>query len=335
MDVNGNVGMDMSGVFGPIYWGTVISLVLGGITALQAYNYFPRHSDRLVIQLVAGAMVVFDFVSSALVVQSVYYYLVPHFGSLSPLASITPELSAECLLSTLITFMCAPSFLWLTKTGRGSWMVPASVAICAVLAFVFGVACTSVMFVYDHHVLGARHHNFSIFFGLAKGFGALTDIIATIAMCILLSGAKTGIQQTNGLLKSLIHYVVHRGVLVTLIQTLLLITFYAAPSRLYWLAFHVNVTKLYANTFWMLKFFPSHHLLTVYQSIRLNSRDQLKQKHAHTVSTSYATYSKGRYASNNATHDKDTETQTAEEEGKNFPMNGMPTVTKTVIISDF
>lgn len=40
--------------------------------------------------------------------------------------------------------------------------------------------------------------------------------------------------RTNGLLKSLIHYVVHRGVLVTLIQTLLLITFYAAPSRLYW-----------------------------------------------------------------------------------------------------
>lgn len=323
MDASSNVGMDMSGVFGPIYWGTVISLVLGGITALQAYNYFPRHSDRLIIQLVAGAMVVFDFVSSALVVQSVYYYLVPHFGSLSPLASITPELSAECLLSTLITFISQLYFVAqlyaVTKTGRGSWMVPVSVAVCAVLAFVFGVACTSVMFVYDHHVLGERHHNFSIFFGLAKGFGALTDIIATIAMCILLSGAKTGIQQTNGLLKSLIHYVVHRGVLVTLIQTLLLITFYAAPSRLYWLAFHVNVTKLYANTFFAM----------------LNSRDQLKQKHAHTVRTSYATYSKGRYASNNATHDKDTETQTAEEEGKNFPMNGMPTVTKTVIISDF
>ncbi len=59
----------------------------------------------------------------------------------------------------------------------------------------------------------------------------------------------------------------------------------------------------------MLKFLLSHNLFIVDQSIRLNSRDQLKQKHAHTVSTSYATYSKGRYASNNATHDKDTETQ--------------------------
>ncbi|KDQ22779.1 hypothetical protein PLEOSDRAFT_1049984 [Pleurotus ostreatus PC15] len=299
MDSNSNVGMDMSGVFGPIYWEMLlIDCRLGGITALQAYNYFPRHSDRLIIQLVVCNDSFFDFVSSALVVQSVYYYLVPHFGSLSPLASITPELSAECLLSTIITFISQLYFVAqlyaVTKTGRGSWMVPVSVAVCAVLAF----ACTSVMFVYDHRVLGERHHNFSvsnhrdIFFGLAKGFGALTDIIATIAMCILLSGAKTGIQQTNGLLKSLIHYVVHRGVLVTLIQMLLLIMFYAAPSRLYWLAFHVNVTKLYANTF-----------------CELNSRDQLKQKHAHTVSTSYATYSKGRYASNNATHDKDTETQ--------------------------
>ncbi|KAF9492358.1 hypothetical protein BDN71DRAFT_1396739 [Pleurotus eryngii] len=300
MDASSNVGMDMSGVFGPIYWGeqdmSLVDARLGGITALQAYNYFPRHSDRLIIQLVVSVQLsrVFDFASSALVVQSVYYYLVPHFGSLSPLASITPELSAECLLSTLITFISQLYFVAqlyaVTKTGRGSWTVPVSVAVCAVLAF-GGFDCLSA---HITRIDNRKWRQFleSIFFGLAKGFGALTDIIATIAMCILLSGAKTGIQQTNGLLKSLIHYVVHRGVLVTLIQTLLLITFYAAPSRLYWLAFHVNVTKLYANTF-----------------CELNSRDQLKQKHAHTVSTSYATYSKGRYASNNATHDKDTETQ--------------------------
>lgn len=82
---------------------------LGGITVLQAYTYFPRPSDRPLIQVivsksscsilrvpqlltggfhgvcVAGTIThtdvyhtyrIFDFVSSALVVQSVYYYLV-------------------------------------------------------------------------------------------------------------------------------------------------------------------------------------------------------------------------------------------------------------------
>ncbi|KAJ8689143.1 hypothetical protein PTI98_013197 [Pleurotus ostreatus] len=262
-------GLDMSTTLGPVYWGTVISLVLGGITVLQAYTYFPHPSDRPFIQVTAASMVIFDFVSSALVVQSVYYYLVPHFGSLAPLASITPELSAECLLSSIITFISQFYFVAqiyaVTRTGRGSWMVPVFVAVCAILALVFGVgknssfrtdqilipelACTSVMFVFHHNVLGDRHRHFELFFGLAKGFGALTDIVATVAMCKLLSNAGTGMSSTHSLLKSLIRFVVHRGVLVTLIQTLLLITFYAAPANLAWMAFHVNVTKLYANTF--------------------------------------------------------------------------------------
>lgn len=41
-------------------------------------------------------------------------------------------------------------------------------------------------------------------------------------------------RSTHSLLKSLIRFIVHRGVLVTLIQTLLLITFYAVPSNLAW-----------------------------------------------------------------------------------------------------
>ncbi len=71
-------------------------------------------------------------------------------------------------------------------------------------------------------------------------------------MCKLLSNAGTGMSsyvlaatrllrltlkvahRTHSLLKSLIRFVVHRGVLVTLIQTLLLITFYAAPANLAW-----------------------------------------------------------------------------------------------------
>ena len=91
-----------------------------------------------------------------------------------------------------------------------------------------------------------------IFFGLAKGSGAAADILATIAMCIYLTSARTGMSElvylflspmitlnvgnhrTNHLITKLTRFVIHRGALVTLIQTLLLITFYAAPNNLYW-----------------------------------------------------------------------------------------------------
>ncbi|KAJ8091805.1 hypothetical protein PM082_021040 [Marasmius tenuissimus] len=106
------------------------------------------------------------------------------------------------------------------------------------------------MYVFHRGVLSHRNGTFAIFFGLAKGFGSITDIIATTAMCYLLKSSNSGVsKQTSGLIKSLTTFVVNRGVLVTLIQTLLLITFYASETKLYWLAFHINVTKLYANTF--------------------------------------------------------------------------------------
>jgi hypothetical protein len=70
------------------------------------------------------------------------------------------------------------------------------------------------MYIFKHGVLSNRNDTFSvsidsefyikasntenhrkIFFGIAKGAGAITDILATIAMCLFLSTAKTGISQ--------------------------------------------------------------------------------------------------------------------------------------------
>jgi hypothetical protein len=62
-------------------------------------------------------------------------------------------------------------------------------------------------------------------------------------------------------------FTIQRGTLVTLIQVLLVVTFFAAPNHVYWydrfrfaveltermfcdrLAIHINLTKLYANAF--------------------------------------------------------------------------------------
>jgi hypothetical protein len=90
--------------------------------------------------------------------------------------------------------------------------------------------------------------------GLAKAPAALADIIATSSLCYSLGYARTGIRacvtlsfvacsfvhlvtcisSTDSVLKTLIGFVIQRGVLVSLIQTTILITFYASSSHLYW-----------------------------------------------------------------------------------------------------
>ncbi|ESK95456.1 hypothetical protein Moror_12766 [Moniliophthora roreri MCA 2997] len=316
-------GLNMSEIFAPFYWGFIISLFFGGITIVQAYIYFPHPTDRKHVQIIAATMLVLDLISSALIAQSLYYYLIPHYGSLAQLNSVTTELNVECLISTIITFISQMYFVFQIYTikglGRVARLLIIAITICAALAFVGGVGCVSAMIIFHHGVLANRNETFSIFFGLAKGFGTLTDLIATLAMCFFLSSSKTGISvQTNGLIKSLIQFAVNRGIVVTLIQTLLLILFYAAPNNLYWLAAHINVTKLYANTFFAM----------------LNAREHIKQKYAGSKVVNSSLIS-NRYISSRLNEDRKFGTphhdHAAESRDKSFEM---PTVTKSLVVAD-
>ncbi|KAF5349989.1 hypothetical protein D9756_009084 [Leucocoprinus leucothites] len=177
-------------------------------------------------------MFLLDMGSSALTAQSIYYYLVPHYGSLAPLGSVTPELSAECLFSTIIT-----SIETIRKWKLGAHWNHSG-----------GVGCVGTMYKFNHGVLSNRNEIFAVFFGIAKGAGAVTDILATVAMCLFLESAKTGMNGTNGLLESLMQFVIHRGALVTMVQVLLLITFYALPNQLTWLNARKHLKEKHTKT---------------------------------------------------------------------------------------
>ncbi|KAF8956713.1 hypothetical protein BDZ97DRAFT_1850208 [Flammula alnicola] len=258
---------NVSTPFAPVFWGFVISLLFGGVTIVQAYIYFLNARDSLLVRSMAAGMLVLDFVDSALVASSIYYYLIPHFGSVSRLGFLPPELAVECLIATIITTISQMYFVYqlvgAKRLGKGHWSVIVGISILSALALAGGIACVVTMYLFKDGVLQDRNRTFEISFGVSKGFGSAADIVATIAMCLFLNSVRTGMVQTNSLLDALVRLILNRGILVTLAQTLLLVTFYAAPANLAWVAFHINVPKLYVNTFFAM----------------LNGRDRLKEKH--------------------------------------------------------
>ncbi|KAJ6536398.1 hypothetical protein B0H19DRAFT_1271182 [Mycena capillaripes] len=92
-------------IWGPVFWGFSATLVLCGVSTLQGYLYFTRYNDKQFIRILACFMLFLDYLSMALICQSIYYYMVLHYGSLALPIAITGELSAECLVSVIITFM--------------------------------------------------------------------------------------------------------------------------------------------------------------------------------------------------------------------------------------
>ncbi|KAG6824684.1 hypothetical protein H0H92_006131 [Tricholoma furcatifolium] len=184
----------------------------------------------------------------------IYFTKVPHFGSLIPLQGLVPTLAAECFLSSVIILISQTYMAWQIYTALT----------------VGGIGKSRYNTVIPAVVVTA---------GIAKGSSVVADIIATVALCYQLATSKTGIKQTDTLLKTLIQFIVQRGILVTLTQTFLLVIFFATASHVWWLALHVNVTRLYANTFFAV----------------INGRQSLRKTHNSTnfISASQGTYQGG------------------------------------------
>ncbi|KAJ7768661.1 hypothetical protein DFH07DRAFT_1058312 [Mycena maculata] len=269
---DGALGPTYVEIFGPVFWGFCATLVLCGVSTLQGYLYFTRYNDRTGIQVVAGIMLFLDFLSMGLICQSMYYYMLPHYGSLGPLSAVTRELSVECLISAIITFISQMYFVYqlrigesmlLKSGGRAAWVMIHMTIILGAASLAGGVGCVAIMFTHPHSILMNRNRAFIILAGINKAFGAAADIVATIAMCLFLTGAETGIKRTSSLLRSLIHLVINRGLLVTFAQILMLVLFFASTTHLYWLAVHINTTKLYVNTFFAMLNARTSYLDTV------------------------------------------------------------------------
>ncbi|KAJ7906605.1 hypothetical protein B0H13DRAFT_2333341 [Mycena leptocephala] len=246
-------GPSYAEIFGPVYWGFCASLLLSGVSVLQGYLYFTRYNDKLGVRLVAAMMLGLDLISMALICQSMYYYMLPHYGSFAPLNAVTPELSAECLIAAVLTFTSQMYFvyqLYIVKSaGTTATIMKALIIVFGTVSLGATIGCVTMMFLVPNAIFMHRNLSFSILAGLSKGFGAAADVVATIAMCMFLKAADTGIKRTSSMLRSLMHLVINRGLLVTVAQVTLLITFFATAGHLYWLAVHINTTKLYVNTF--------------------------------------------------------------------------------------
>ncbi|KAF7330607.1 hypothetical protein MSAN_02454400 [Mycena sanguinolenta] len=274
--VPGTLGPAYVEIFGPIFWGFCVSLGLAGTSVSQAYLYFTRYNDKLSIRAATSVMIILDLLSTTLICQSVYYYILPHFGSLGPLGHVTGEINADCLISSAIAFISQMYFVYqlmiVPVKDRSMVAMILNILIVGfgVISLGAGIGCGIVMFEHPQFIFMNRIRAFSIVGGIHKASGAAADIVATVAMFMYLKSPDTGIPQGSSRVQSFVYFLVNRGLLVALAQFLTLVLLFSSTSRLYWVAVHINTTRLYANTFFAM----------------LNARTPLELKHGLVVDVS-------------------------------------------------
>ncbi|KAL5512544.1 hypothetical protein ACEPAG_3197 [Sanghuangporus baumii] len=246
------LSVDLSGTFGVIFWAFVVSTVLFGVSVVQGYFYYMHNRDSARLRLFVALMLTLDFTTTALSSQSLHDYLIINFGNPFALLYMTKPYISEYIVTSIVTILSQlfyASRIHLIATNHYvRWVIPVVISLLAFVAFGFAIASTIQIFRTERLISALQNDRMKIFAGLNTGLAALCDIVATIAMCLFLASRKTEYKQTKSIITFLLFITINRGVLVAVAQIGFLTAYVSAPAKIYWMPFHLSVSKLHVNT---------------------------------------------------------------------------------------
>ncbi|TDL16585.1 hypothetical protein BD410DRAFT_795240 [Rickenella mellea] len=260
-----------------------------GVSVRKGYFYFSKYHDRLALKVyvreffpigdrVAAApsianlfkvafLLFLDMCSTLVWGIGLHGSLIRSRGKPVSVTSAIPFLAAGSAMTLTITFASQLFFsrrVYLLDSSR--LRISVIVTISALLALGGGITRIIVMLAPPPDATAQGIFNITNTF--ENGFAAVSDIVATIAMCFKFvetamdtrrwdpSAIKTTSDwllkyvcfRMTSLLRRLMIYTVNRGIVVTSVQILTLVLYWHAPDKLYWMTFHMCVGKLYVNT---------------------------------------------------------------------------------------
>ncbi|PBK74900.1 hypothetical protein ARMSODRAFT_950954 [Armillaria solidipes] len=234
--------------FGVLYIGFIVSMIGYGFTFFQTYVYFSRYpKDLFIMKATVAFLCVLDTVSSALISQTVYYYLVTMFPLASAMVNTTSAFCAENALAAALIFIV--QLLYASRV----WKLSKNITLTAIIAFMclVGFALTLAMTAMMVHNAGFAHLATSpsktiVAIGQAAVFVA--GFITFIALQLFSHGAHWSENtQPDDWFNKMITIFFSQGCSATLVQLAYFVIFVATPTRVIWIPFHLMSSKLFVN----------------------------------------------------------------------------------------
>ncbi|THU90353.1 hypothetical protein K435DRAFT_272484 [Dendrothele bispora CBS 962.96] len=246
-----NEGVSVSEVGSPIFFGSIISLILMGVTVVQSWTYFNNNRDSLRLRCFVSTIVVLNIACTCLLIVELYSHLILHFGSdpmlvVLPTKSLGVELLLNIFIIILVDFFLANQ---IRNLGQTHWSVVVVVVFAATVAFgiVFSTCTMSLASPSLSEVLFATQLGLGLI-GTGNALFTCAEVVASIALAWSLHHSKTGIRRTDGILTKLFTWMVTRGLLLSVIQVLSMAFYFANPLSPHWIPFHLLQSKLYVIT---------------------------------------------------------------------------------------
>lgn len=259
MDVPEPVSPNLTALTGPHespFWGVLISICMFGITIVQGWIYLHTNNDKWPLRLLVTTLVFLDLSTTILVALMAHYYYLEHYGEPLVLLTIPLFVGVESFLTTIVAFLVqlffASRVYLLGTVNRINISASIVIVSTALAAFVSGLLMS-----YDvsriQSVVVFTLPRMEVEVTCFTGLTALADIITTFMLSWTVLSSRSSVKSIttvsiSRVLRKLLIFMVTRGFLVSVVQTMTLILYIIFPDQLYWSAFHYFLSRVYVIT---------------------------------------------------------------------------------------
>ncbi|KAK6974330.1 hypothetical protein R3P38DRAFT_3239638 [Favolaschia claudopus] len=229
--------------------GVLVSFLLLGIQVMQCYVYytrFPDDSKRI------KALVIFvlsmELAHAICISHTLYSFTILDFTHPERLIGRLPKsIDAAVFFSGLIETAVQSFFSYRIHVVSKRWLIPCFIWFLATLRMGLSIAVFVVTLglpSLDSYLV--QWSWLSIFLWVV---GGATDLLTTVALCVVLHMQRKGAQQRTALVvDQLIVWTVETGVLTCAFQTSLVALYITQKENMIWLAAFVISSRLYSNS---------------------------------------------------------------------------------------
>ncbi|KAK0476154.1 hypothetical protein IW261DRAFT_1609763 [Armillaria novae-zelandiae] len=241
--------LNLNATFGAFLISVIASSCLFGVTCTQAWYYYTRYSDGIVLKVLVGTIWILEVLHLAFGSHAIYHYVILHYGDPTALAEVIWSVSLNVSVTALIAL-----FVYLYYARRiyqlSNYNIPlvALVVIPSVCRLGTSICITGYGLHLKYYFLFKR----SVMAGLIRASLTLyvvSDLLIAVLLCYYLHSSRTGITRTDTLINRLIIYAVHNGLITSVADIFVIVFNMTYPDNLVYLSVYQIVANLYSNTF--------------------------------------------------------------------------------------
>lgn len=225
--------------YSSVFYGYVLSIVLFGITLVQAWNYITTNSDNWPMRVFVALLLGMDSATTSLSIQIMHHYLISNFGNLDSLKIITYSFDVQLGITVIVIFIVDVFFaVNIYRRRSGNRSLPIVILVFAAAGLAIGSAFVAECALRPEVGTSGNVQKANI----ASIHATATAASLMITIGLALSQSR---EWSGSVLHKFFTYGINNGVFMTAAQAITVLLYVIDTSNLYWMTLYLGMNKVY------------------------------------------------------------------------------------------